>query len=195
MSIISYADCVFGNKERRLVWGDTIIVHPMILFKNTINNKSTAVTQEAAFEKSFYYTVHFRLSSLAKRLQSWPKIRPSNRLKYIGGIDRTALTVPLGVTVLRGNATKRTSFLQAIMAALGSTRATLKGDADEGRVELDDRTYEWCLECLDNQSRSGGGPYLDDPEIADLFAFVLEPNETRQAVACGQDLRYHIIRR
>jgi predicted RNase H-like nuclease (RuvC/YqgF family) len=40
----------------------------------------------------------------------------------------------------------------------------------------------------------GGEPYLDDPEGADLFAFLLENNEARQAVARGDDLREVIMR-
>ncbi len=42
-------------------------------------------------------------------------------VRYIGGIDETEVTLSPGVTALTGrNATNRTSFLQAIMAALGS---------------------------------------------------------------------------
>lgn len=66
----------------------------------------------------------------------------------IGGITETEIDVPSGVTVLAGrNATNRTSFLQSIMAGLGSDDVTLKGDADEGRVELtiDGETYERTL--------------------------------------------------
>ncbi len=41
-----------------------------------------------------------------------------------------------GVTILAGrNATNRTSLLQVLMAALGSERVSLKGDAEEGRVD------------------------------------------------------------
>jgi chromosome segregation ATPase len=118
-------------------------------------------------------------------------------VKNIGGIERTEVTLPPGVTVLWGkNATNRTSSPQAIMATLGSTQATLKGDADEGSVKLDlnRTTCERRLERLDDRIRFSGDPYLEDPEIADLFAFLLEANETRQAVAQGQDLRNLIMR-
>ena len=40
----------------------------------------------------------------------------------------------------------------------------------------------------------GGDPYLDDPELADLFAFLLESNEARRAVATNADLRELIMR-
>ncbi|WP_266082347.1 archaea-specific SMC-related protein [Haladaptatus caseinilyticus] len=115
----------------------------------------------------------------------------------IGGIDRTDVSFSPGVTVLTGrNATNRTSFLQAIMAALGSERASLKGDADEGSVELTigDETYTRTLSRQNGTVVTSGEPYLDDPEIADLFAFLLESNEARRAVARGDDLRDLIMR-
>ncbi|GAA0239387.1 hypothetical protein GCM10009000_063690 [Halobacterium noricense] len=55
----------------------------------------------------------------------------------IGDIHQSKVTFSPGVTILTGqNATNRTSFPQAITAALGSDQATLKGDAEEGSVEL-----------------------------------------------------------
>jgi len=39
-----------------------------------------------------------------------------------------------------------------------------------------------------------GDPYLDDPTLADLFAFLLESNEARQAVTTGHELRDLIMR-
>ena len=39
-----------------------------------------------------------------------------------------------------------------------------------------------------------GEAYLDDPTLADLFAFLLESNEARRAVATGGDLRELIMR-
>jgi DNA repair exonuclease SbcCD ATPase subunit len=110
----------------------------------------------------------------------------------VGGIDRSAVTLHPGVNVLVGrNATNRTSFLQALMAVLGSTRASLKGDAEEGTVELtvDGEQYTRTLTRRNGTVAFDGEPYLDDPEEADLFAFLLESNEARQAVARGEDLR------
>lgn len=122
----------------------------------------------------------------------------------IGGIDHTDVTFTPGVTILAGrNATNRTSLLQALMAGLGSDRVSLKGDADEGRVELaiDDRTYTRTLTRAGDSSstgpasiRTGGDPYVEDAELADLFAFLLETNEARQAVARGDNLRELIMR-
>ncbi|GGL64777.1 archaea-specific SMC-related protein [Halocalculus aciditolerans] len=115
----------------------------------------------------------------------------------VGGIDQTDVEFRPGITVLVGrNATNRTSFLQAIMAGLGSRNVSLKGDADEGRVELtvDGETYTRTLTRTANGVQFGGDPYLDDPEVADLFSFLLEDNEARQAIARGDDLRDLIMR-
>jgi chromosome segregation ATPase len=115
----------------------------------------------------------------------------------IGGIDETTVDIPPGVTVLTGkNATNRTSFLQSIMAAMGSTQATLKGDADEGSVTLTygNEIYERTLTRAGDAVQFDGAGYLDDPEVADLFAFLLETNEARRSVARGDDLREIIMR-
>jgi chromosome segregation ATPase len=115
----------------------------------------------------------------------------------IGGIDSTEVLLEPGVNVLTGrNATNRTSFLQTIMAALGSRRSSLKGDADSGHVELtfDDERYTRSLERRNDEVVFDGEPYLEDPELADLFAFLLESNEARRAVRAGDDLRELIMR-
>ncbi len=114
----------------------------------------------------------------------------------IGGIERTQVAFEPGVTILVGrNATHRTSLLQAIMAGLGSERASLKGDADEGRVRMTvgDETYTRTLHRQGSSVAFDGEPYLDDPELADLFAFLLESNDARRTVALGGDLREIIM--
>ncbi|WP_336022627.1 archaea-specific SMC-related protein [Halobellus salinisoli] len=118
-------------------------------------------------------------------------------VENIGGIDSTEVDIPPGVTVLTGkNATNRTSFLRSIMGAMGSQRVSLKGDADEGRVELtlDGTTYERTLTRAGDGVSFEGDAYLDDPEVADLFAFLLETNDARQAAARGEQLRDVIMR-
>jgi DNA repair exonuclease SbcCD ATPase subunit len=119
------------------------------------------------------------------------------KVNNIGGIDETEVSFSPGVTALTGrNATNRTSLLQAIMAALGSDQSSLKGDAEEGRAELTlgDETYTRTLQRQNGTVSMGGEPYLEDPELADLFAFLLESNEARRAVARGDDLRDLIMR-
>lgn len=118
-------------------------------------------------------------------------------MENIGGIEATTAEIEPGVTVLAGkNATNRTSFLQAIMAVYGSNNASLKADADKGRVEmtLGDQTYERRLYRRNGTVAFDGNPYLEDPMLADLFAFLLESNEARQSIARSEDLREIIMR-
>ena len=119
------------------------------------------------------------------------------RAENIGGIEETTVSFTPGVTVLVGrNATNRTSFLQAVMAALGSENVAVKGDANEAAVELSigDETYTRQFRRRGDGIASSGEPYLDDPDPADLFAFLLESNEARRAVAANADLREVIMR-
>jgi len=118
-------------------------------------------------------------------------------VENIGGITETTVEITPGVTVLTGrNATNRTSLIQAIMAVIGSDHASLRGDADEGRVELTigDTTYTRTLQRNNGTITTGGEPYLEDATLADLFAFLLEANDARQAVSRGEDLRDIIMR-
>ncbi len=118
-------------------------------------------------------------------------------VENIGGIDATSVSFSSGVTVLTGrNATNRTSLLQAVMAGLGSDDISLKGDADEGHVELTvgEETYTRTLRRQNGTLQTSGDPYLDDPTVADLFVFLLESNEARRAVELGGDLREIIMR-
>ena len=119
------------------------------------------------------------------------------RAENIGGIDETAVEFGPGVTVLEGrNATNRTSLLQAIMAGCGSTDVSIKADAEEAVVEVtvDGETYQRTLRRENGTVVADGEGYLDDPELAGLFAFLLESNEARRAVVTGQDLRELIMR-
>lgn len=87
------------------------------------------------------------------------------------------MTLPDGVSTLTGrNATNRTSFLQVLMPGLGSRQSSLKGDAKNGEVtfDFDDETFTRTLQCEGNSIKFSGDPYLDDPELADLFAFLLQ---------------------
>ncbi|MFW5956376.1 MAG: archaea-specific SMC-related protein [Halorhabdus sp.] len=114
----------------------------------------------------------------------------------IGGIDDAEVMLPPGVSVLTGrNATNRTSFLQSIMAGLGSTQPSLKGNADQGRVELQigNETHRRTLTREGETVSFGGDPYLDDATVADQFAFLLEDSKVRRAVARGDELREIIM--
>ncbi|WP_226042621.1 archaea-specific SMC-related protein [Natrinema sp. DC36] len=135
-------------------------------------------------------------SSVDEKTHDIPK-EATLSVSNIGGIDEAEVSFQEGVTILSGrNATNRTSLLQAIMAALGSDRVSLKADADDGSVTLEfgNEIYRRRLERRAGAIATEGDPYLADPEIADLFAFLLESNEARQAVARGDDLRELIMR-
>lgn len=113
-------------------------------------------------------------------------------VERIGGIDRREIQFQPGMTLLAGeNATNRTSTLQAIAAACGSDRATLKAGAEEGRVSLTigSETYSRTLSRTGDGIRFGGDPYLEDATAATLFAFLLGDNEARRAVMTDGDLR------
>jgi DNA repair exonuclease SbcCD ATPase subunit len=126
--------------------------------------------------------------------------RPSGgeiHVENVGGIEETTVDFTPGVNVLAGrNATNRTSLLQAFMAAMGSDNVTVKGDADEAAVALtlDGETYTRRLQRQASTVVTSGDPYLDDPELADLFAFLLESNEIRRAVKHGEELHDLILR-
>ncbi|MFW6382650.1 MAG: archaea-specific SMC-related protein [Haloferacaceae archaeon] len=115
----------------------------------------------------------------------------------LGGITETQVDLDSGINVLSGrNATNRTSFLRAVMAALGSDRVSLKADATTGAVDLslDGETYTRRLSRRGSTVTMDGDPYLTDSTVADLFAFLLESNEARRAVSRGEDLRELIMR-
>lgn len=118
-------------------------------------------------------------------------------VKNIGGINDASVTLPPGVSVLAGrNATNRTSLLRALMIGVGSEQGSVKGDAEKGSVtlEIGEETYTRTVKRSGNSIAFGGDPYLDDPTLGDLFAFILENNEARRAVARGDDLREIIMR-
>lgn len=50
------------------------------------------------------------------------------------------------------------------------------------------------LKRQDDTVNATGDGYLDNPELADLFAFLLEDNKTQRAVACDDNLREIITR-
>ncbi|WP_049926290.1 archaea-specific SMC-related protein [Halopiger goleimassiliensis] len=117
--------------------------------------------------------------------------------RNVGGIEETTVELESGITVLAGrNATNRTSLLQAFMAALGGESASLKADAEEGWAELEigDDTYRRTLQRSGGTVVMGGEPFLSDPELAELFAFLLESNPARRAVTTDDDLREIILR-
>ena len=121
----------------------------------------------------------------------------SLEVSNIGGIRETRVDLGDEVTILVGrNATNRTSFLNALRTALGSDSKPLRSDAEEGfaELELDDERYNQRLIRRNGNIQQEGSPYLEDPVVADLFAFLLEDNVARQAIERGDDLREVLLR-
>lgn len=118
-------------------------------------------------------------------------------VENIGGITEVDVELAPGTTLLTGhNATNRTSFLRAVMTVCGSDDVALKSDADEGSVSLDfdGETYFRRLSRQGRGTTLDGEPYLEDATVADLFSFLLESNDARQAVVNHDNLRELIIR-
>ena len=123
----------------------------------------------------------------------------SVEIEHIGGIRHTELELPPGVTVLSGrNATNRTSFLQGIMAAMGSNadRISLKSDADQGHATLriGDETYTRSLKRTGETTVMGGDPFAKDSELLDLYAFLLKDNPVRRTIENDGDLHEVLMR-
>ena len=121
----------------------------------------------------------------------------SLEVSNIGGITETHVDLGDEVTILVGrNATNRTSFLNALRTALGSETKPLRSDAEEGFAELalGDERYDQTLIRRNGNVQREGSPYLEDPVVADLFAFLLEDNVARQAIERGDDLREVLLR-
>ena len=126
----------------------------------------------------------------AEQLSDTAKIDVEN----IGEINERSVTLPLGVSIfVDRNMTNRTSFLHTIMAALGSDDVSLKGDADEGRVELtiDGKTYTRRLTRQNGHVTTTGSLYLEESTLGDLFMFLLESNEARRAAMQGDSPPRH----
>ncbi|MEF8937435.1 MAG: archaea-specific SMC-related protein [Halovenus sp.] len=115
----------------------------------------------------------------------------------IGGIERASEVIFPGVTVLVGkNATNRTSLLQAIAAALGTDNFTLKRDAEAGEATLrvGNDEYVCRLQRENSHIERDCEPYVDEPELAELYAVLFGSNEIRQTVREGGDIRELIVR-
>jgi hypothetical protein len=82
------------------------------------------------------------------------------------------------------------------MAAVGSDNISVKADAEKAHVELtlNGETYTRTIERRNGAVAISGEPYLEDPTLADLFAFLLESNDARRAVVTDCDLREIITR-
>lgn len=118
-------------------------------------------------------------------------------VENVGGIESDSVSIGSGITILTGqNATNRTSLIKSIMAGLGSDHIPIRSGTDEGYVslEVDDRTYKRTVTASDDGSFWDGESVVDNIERLQLFSFLLENNEVRQAVAYNENL-YDVVMR
>lgn len=118
-------------------------------------------------------------------------------LEQIGGIDALDMEIPPGVTVLAGdNATNRSSTLYGLMAAFGSDHPgiTVKTGFETGTATLTigDETYSQTVTQTKTGHTLSGDQYLENPTVANQYAFLLRDNPVRQAVETDGDL-YSIL--
>lgn len=114
-------------------------------------------------------------------------------IENIAGIRFGEATLDPGVTSIRGsNWQGKSSFIKAIQTAMGTISPLTEGAQTGGiHVELDDRTVSISLTRSGTSVSRSGEPFLTDPyerRCAELFAFIGENNEVRNAVRSGKNL-------
>ena len=115
----------------------------------------------------------------------------------IGGLSESEVTLQPGVTVLRGkNATGRTSLLKGLTGVLGGSIAALKGDTEEGHIQLEwgDDTYNQYLERKNGTVQTSGQTVSERSDLVNLFVSLTENNPARRAVVQDRDLRDIVMR-
>ena len=115
----------------------------------------------------------------------------------IGGLSESEVTLQPGVTVLRGkNATGRTSLLEGLTGVLGGSIAALKGDTEEGHIQLEwgDDTYNQYLERKNGTVQTSGQTVSERSDLVNLFVSLTENNPARRAVVQDGDLRDIVMR-
>lgn len=126
--------------------------------------------------------------------QSKPETEESAHItvERIGGIDHADEDIPPGLTILSGrNATNRSSFIDALNAALGGERAYPHAEVpsgESGRVELEfgESTYTRTISQPSSGTRTfGGEPYSNKQRLVDLYATLTGDNEIRSLIASG----------
>lgn len=115
------------------------------------------------------------------------------KIENIAGILQGEASIEHGVNAVRAsNWQGKSSFLAAIETAFGTGTRLTEGQ-DHGHVELDidGTTYAVDLDRTNSTISQSGNPYLTDDVdrvCAELFAFLDETNDVRQAVRVGDNL-------
>jgi len=120
-------------------------------------------------------------------------------IERIAGILDGSATIAPGVNVVRGsNWQGKSSFIEAIKTALGTSTELTEG-AESGTVHLETPTgvYDVALTRENGTVARRGEPYLSDEydvTRAELFACLDERNEVRRAVRAGENLEDVLLR-
>jgi predicted nucleic acid-binding Zn-ribbon protein len=120
-------------------------------------------------------------------------------IKNISGIINGSANIHSGInTVQASNWQGKSSFIRAIETGFG-TEKTLTVGKDKGSVSIDtnDETYTVHLKKQNNNIIRNGNPVIDndyDQLLADLFAFLGEENEVRQAIRDDENLEKLLTR-
>lgn len=115
-------------------------------------------------------------------------------IKNIGGIDDLAVRFDSGVTIVQGpNATNKTSLLESVLFALGSSSVPIRSGASEARVALTigDRTIERTASRKKGGIQTGGDTWIDNEDerlLLERFAALTETNPLRAAVTREQKI-------
>jgi predicted nucleic acid-binding Zn-ribbon protein len=115
-------------------------------------------------------------------------------ISNISGISDGSAEIKQGInTVQASNWQGKSSFVNAIATAFGIQTPLTEGE-ESGKVSIDlgEERYEVHLERDSTQINFRGNPVLEDRYdrmLVDLFAFLGEDNEVRQAVRNGENLK------
>ncbi len=115
-------------------------------------------------------------------------------IKNIGGIEDIKFNLKPGINLLVGeNAKNKTSILNGIMAAMGSNKPTLRKGTNKGKATINIKGKKHT-----NSLKRENGNIIHsnqrDTTKEDLFSFLIEENETRQAVERRGDLRNIVLK-
>jgi chromosome segregation ATPase len=119
-------------------------------------------------------------------------------IRNIAGIRQGRATIETGINAVQAsNWQGKSSLIAAIKTAMGTAKPLTAGES-AGKVDLvtEDGSYRVELRRENDRVTRDGNPYLDDEQdqtCAELFAFLDESNEIREAVRTGNDLKSLLI--
>lgn len=111
-------------------------------------------------------------------------------VENVGGIREADRTLSAGITFIQGpNASNKSSFLRAVLFALGARHVPIRSGAEQASVRLaiGDRSVERTARRTDEGLVTDGEPWIEDePVLLERFAGLLGTNDLRTAVAMNE---------